>query len=160
MLELLCYSAAMFFQTAMIKRDFVLAVLAAADGASHTPVQVQKLFFLLDRKAPNLVGGPHFNFQPDDYGPFDVAVYRELESLASDNLVEIQTVNDTRRKTYRTTPSGQTKGSQLLASFGEPIAEYVSQLSLWVRSQSFAQLVSSIYTHFPDMKVNSVFQDY
>ena len=36
---------------------------------------VQKLLFLLDREAAEIVGGPHFRFVPYNYGPFDKGVY-------------------------------------------------------------------------------------
>jgi hypothetical protein len=35
---------------------------AACENANLAPVQVQKLFFLLDREAASLIGGPHFSF--------------------------------------------------------------------------------------------------
>jgi hypothetical protein len=45
--------------------------------------KVQKLLFLIDREIPRLVGGPHFNFQSYDFGPFDRDVYDTLEALAA-----------------------------------------------------------------------------
>jgi hypothetical protein len=141
----------------MTKDDFVLAVLAAADGANHTPVQVQKLFFLLDKKIPYHIGGTHFNFHPDDYGPFDSGVYRALEALSARGLVEVNKVADLRRKTYRTTSDGQRRGEAVLSGLSTGVADYIRQLSAWVRNLSFAELVSAIYAEFPDMKVNSVF---
>ena len=65
----------------MEKREIILAALAPADGVIHTPVQVQKLLFLIDKKIPHLVGGPYFNFVPYAYGPFDTEIYRLLEEL-------------------------------------------------------------------------------
>jgi hypothetical protein len=69
----------------------VLAALAAGgENATYRPVQVQKLVFLIDREASRLVDGPHFGFQPYDYGPFDRAVYIELDSLHTQGLVNAQ----------------------------------------------------------------------
>jgi hypothetical protein len=73
----------------MTRQEFMLAVLAAGNGEAHTPVQAQKLFFLLDRTVPAGIGGPWFNFQPHDYGPFDKAVYEDLRALAAKGLVAI-----------------------------------------------------------------------
>ena len=58
----------------MTRKEVVLAALAPAKHAPHSPVQVQKLIFLIDRNIPREVGGPHFDFQPYNYGPFDKAV--------------------------------------------------------------------------------------
>lgn len=144
-----------------VSRDeFVLAVLAASNGAAHTPVQVQKLFFLLDKKIPGLVGGPYFNFRPDDYGPFDSAVYSTLEHLSRDGAVAIEYVQDLRRKLYRTTPAGQDKGELNLATFDKPVQDYIRKLSEWLRGLRFAELVTYIYAEFPDMKANSVFREH
>jgi hypothetical protein len=43
----------------MIRADLVLAVMSAGRRALHTPVQVQKLFFLIDRNIADQVGGPY-----------------------------------------------------------------------------------------------------
>jgi hypothetical protein len=70
----------------MDRSSLVLAALAAAGGnAAFTPVQVQKLLFLIDREAGRLVGGPHFDFLPYDYGPFDRAVMIPLTSSRSED---------------------------------------------------------------------------
>ena len=60
---------------------YVLAVLSTAGGAEWTPVQLQKIFFLLDQTIGPALGGPKFNFEPYDYGPFDAEVYRRVEAL-------------------------------------------------------------------------------
>ena len=73
----------------MQRSTYVLAAMSPADGQPFSPVQVQKLFFLLDW---NLFAEPenrYFSFQPYDYGPFDQAVYKELEALAQKRMVEI-----------------------------------------------------------------------
>lgn len=142
----------------MDRTDLVLAVLAASDGAAHTPVQVQKLFFLIDQKIPTFIGGAKFDFQPFDYGPFDHAVYRELESLSLRGLVEIGRTSDGRMNSYRATSAGLQMGRDRLGELDPVASDFIRRLSNWVRNQSFADLVSAIYREFPLMKVNSVFR--
>jgi hypothetical protein len=142
----------------MNRTDYTLAVLASADGAIFTPVQVQKLFFLLDKKVPQDVGGPHFNFEPFDYGPFDSNVYQELEFLADRGQVAIDRNPNTGWRTYRPTPEGLETGKRTLQAINPTTREYVNRLSRWVRSISFAELVSAIYDHFPEMRARSVFR--
>ena len=72
----------------MDRKELVLAAMAPADGGWFTPVQVQKLFFLIDMNIGANVGGPHFAFTPYHYGPFDADVYREIEDLASRGMAE------------------------------------------------------------------------
>src|SRR3990170_341850 len=74
----------------MTRREVVLAALAAGDGASYSPVQIQKMLFLLDKNVAKALRSPHFHFKPYNYGPFDSAVYGEIEVLARENLAVIQ----------------------------------------------------------------------
>ena len=143
----------------MNKADLILAALSAADGATYTPVQVQKLLFLIDRRIPHIVGGPHFNFEPYDYGPFDSRIYAELQSLANAGLVEIITEPTLRWKKYRLTPEGLHRGETLLAQLGPAGASYIKTLVNFVRRLSFGELVGAIYKAYPEMRVNSVFRE-
>lgn len=66
----------------MTRNDVVLTgMTAAGPDTKFDAVQLQKLFFLVDREIPSLIGGPHFDFRPHHYGPFDRAVYDALDSL-------------------------------------------------------------------------------
>src|SRR6266478_7828927 len=101
----------------MERRNLVLAALAAGgENASYWPVQVQKLLFLIDREASALVDGPHFQFKPYDYGPFDRAVYAELTWLSTQGLVEIQDTG--RYRVYSLSPEGYRRGVESLRELG------------------------------------------
>jgi uncharacterized protein len=140
----------------LTKEDIVLAALSPAGGRSHTPVQVQKLLFLIDKNAAALLGGEFFAFEPYHYGPFDQSVYATLDRLAVKGLVEIV---QGQWRTYRLTEEGQAEGEQLLQTFEGRAADYIRKASGFVRSLSFNQLVSAIYKAYPEMRARSVFQD-
>ncbi len=142
----------------MGNRDLVLAAMAVSKGALHSPVQMQKLLFLLDRKLSKELDGPHFNFEPYDYGPFDRDVYDILDVLADSGLVEIIKSPSMRLRKYRTTSAGQVVGESVLSSLDPEVVQTITRLSNIVRSLSFADLVSAIYKAYPEMKANSVFQ--
>jgi len=141
----------------MEKEEIVLAALATADGGIHTPVQVQKLLFLIDKKISPRVGGPYFNFVPYAYGPFDIGIYRLLEELEEKEELEIIRHPMSRWSKYRLTIKGQEKGVGVLKEMDQKAADYIKELSLFVRKLSFAELVSAIYKEYPEMKENSVF---
>lgn len=141
----------------MNRSEILLAGLAAGgENATYTPVQVQKLFFLLDREAAPALGGPFFNFVPYDYGPFDQGVYAGLDDLARRDLASIQ--NTGRYRVYGLSPGGQSEGRRILAAMQPATRDYVANVANWVRQLSFQQLVASIYNRYPDMKANSVFR--
>lgn len=142
----------------MDKKDLVLAALSVSNGALHTPVQMQKLLFLIEKKVPNLPGSPYFDFVAYDYGPFDVEVYSVLRQLKIDGDVEILPNLALGLRQYRVSCQGQAKGQKILNSLDSGAVDYIQKLSHFVRSLSFAELVSAIYKEYPDMKSNSLFR--
>ncbi len=139
------------------RQKVVLAALAADPGAKFAPVQVQKMFFLMDENIAKEFGRKHFNFEPYDYGPFDKSVYDELESLSRLGLVAVENPESRAQRRYALSIEGQDLGAEALGSFSEKASEYVAQLSKWVRSLSFAELVGAVYRAYPRMKENSIF---
>jgi len=109
----------------------------------------------MDREAAGLVDGPHFNFKPYHYGPFDRNVYRELEALAKEGLVNVDSAVGWKRS-YALTPAGQRAGDQILADLPAAVRDYIQVASDFVRRLSFIELVSAIYQRYPEMRENSV----
>jgi hypothetical protein len=142
------------------RQQVVLAALAAHSGAEFAPVQVQKLFFLMDENIAGALGGKQFAFEPYDFGPFDKTVYQELDALARVGLVRIEAYGPSKgQRRYALTPAGQEMGTAALQKFGDEVRKYISDTSSWIRGLSFAQLVGSIYKAYPRMREKSVFQD-
>lgn len=140
----------------MNREQFVLAALFPSASTPLTPAQVQKLLFLLDRNIPKLIGGPHFAFRARDYGPFDVTVYRELEAHAENGLVRVANAG-THRRQFSLTEQGIESAREAFSMMPVAAQKYMSELSLWIRSLTFRDLVSAIYQQYPEMKVNAVF---
>ena len=141
----------------MNQRDIVLAGLAPAKGVFHTPVQVQKLFFLLDKNISDAYGGPLFDFRPYNYGPFDSKVYQVLEQLEKEGLVDIDLQYNWR--IYKLTIIGQEEADRIFNGLPEVAKNFITDVSNFVRNLSFTQLVQAIYKAYPEMKENSVFQE-
>lgn len=143
----------------MERKEIILGALAAGNCDIHTPVQVQKLLFLIDKNVAQSIGGPFFDFQPYAYGPFDKQICDLLGLLNKEGDVEAIRNPSLKWVKYRLTAQGQMKGEDILNSLGTDAREYIIKLSKFVRSLDFAGLVSSIYKAYPEMRVNSVFQD-
>jgi hypothetical protein len=140
------------------RQTLVLAALFAGKGTSDlTPVQAQKLFFLVDREAAQLCEGPHFNFEPYDYGPFDRAVYGELDLLSMTGDVEVDWSGQ--HRVYRLTEAGLQNAQAAFLSLGAEAQDYLARAKDWVKSLSFRDLVSAIYAAYPETKAKSIFDD-
>jgi hypothetical protein len=142
----------------MDRRDLVLAILAASDGRQYTPAQLQKAVFLVSRNMPQIVQGTGFHFVPYDYGPFDADVYNEAAILHHSGEAIIAPSGTGRWNTYAATESGVTRGRALLRALTAPAQQYLTDVSAWVRAQSFSSLVKSIYDTYPEMRANSIFR--
>ena len=141
----------------MDRQRFMLAAMSPAGTEIFSPVQVQKLFFLLDRNIADLTGGMKFNFVPYDYGPFDVDVYHELEKLQEDGFVEVARNHPYGHRIFRLTDQGLEEGEKTLSELSESYQDYITRVVEWVRSLTFPQLVSAIYRSYPETKEKSVF---
>ena len=140
----------------MNRQEILLAALSAGGrGVSYDPVHVQKLMFLIDREVAGDVDGPHFNFRPYDYGPFDSTVYTELERMQRLGLTAIVIGY---YRSYGLTEEGYARGVALLETLPERARDFINRAANWVRSVSFSQLVSAIYDKYPDMKTASIFR--
>lgn len=140
----------------MQRDELILAAMAPGGGYRYSPVQMQKLLFLIDRQIPERVGGPYFRFEPYHYGPFDRDVYNELDLLAERGLVAIE--YNASPRTFALTAEGGAWGDAALSGLPPNARDFIVRASNFVRAQSFSSLVSAIYKAFPDMRANSVFQ--
>lgn len=155
----LCGPTTGFIMPLQNKEQLVLACLAASEGKPYDPVQIQKLIFLFQEKAPQALTEKFFNFQPKDYGPFDPSVYSTLEELSDRGVVEIHGKPFGKYRLYRLRDEAEEVAQSALDSLDPQYRDYLKRLSEWVKSLSFAKLIGSVYKEFPEMKVNSVFRE-
>ncbi|MCY4256137.1 MAG: hypothetical protein OXE51_08505 [Gammaproteobacteria bacterium] len=136
------------------RSQFVLAAMAAAGESVHfDPVRIQKLIFLIEKGAADYIGGPHFDFQPYLYGPFDQTVFDVLGQLQKSDQARIRM---SQRRAYALTPSGRASGEEALLALPKLVREYFENCAQWVLSLSFGRLLSAIYQKYPDMAANSI----
>lgn len=141
------------------RQELVLAALAAGDTNSElSPVQAQKLFFLIDQNVAGTIGGQQFNFEPYDYGPFDSAVYSDLDLLSSADEGMVEIVRNGRYRTYRLTEKGRLFGVQKLSEIDAGASDYFGRAKDWVKGLSFQGLVKAIYQAYPAMRAKSIFR--
>jgi uncharacterized protein len=144
-----------------LSRDQIaLVVLSFASGEPFTPVQIQKALFLTSDKAPDAFArSSQYDFQPYDYGPFDLQVYLDIENLERRGLAQINQAPGNRWRTYAATQSGIAEGRRLAAMLEQDDVAVIERIVNLVRSLSFNDLVSAIYRAYPRMRERSVFRD-
>ena len=137
------------------RHEIILTAMASGgSGASFDPLRIQKLLFLIDAEIPDLTGGPHFRFEPYDYGPFDRTIFETLRELARRSLVVIGPSKG--RNDYSLTPAGLSAGSGLLAALPEGAREFMTSAANWVRLSTFRRILTVIYRQYPEMAKNAV----
>jgi len=142
----------------MTKSDFILAAMAGAhECAAFDPVRIQKLIFLIETQAASFINGPHFDFKPYHYGPFDKSVFRELDRLHAQGKVEL--LGAAERRYYALTSLGREHGTTVLNTFSESLSDFFQKCPRWVLSMSFRDLLGAIYEKYPEMAVHSVASD-
>ena len=143
----------------MEREAFMLAAMSSASVAGQVNValpswllrfrnqekdhdNIQATTVVLDENVAKQISGSYFDFQPYDYGPYDKDVYIELNQLEKERLVEIITPTVQGVRSFRLTNEGQQAGNEVLGEFPEPIQQYIRDVVNFVRSLSFAELVS------------------
>ena len=142
----------------MKKNEIILLAMNAEPNYEYTPVQIQKILFLIDKNIGEKIGGPLFDFIAYYYGPFDSNIYDELEKLEMGNKIKSIANNRTRKK-FVLTPNGLEEAIKIKNETTEDIKQYIDKIVKWAINLSFSQLLSAIYHTYPEMKANSIFKD-
>lgn len=140
----------------LTRHEVMLAALASGAHEEFSPVQIQKLMFLIDKNIGRSVGGPYYDFRPYHYGPFDASVYGDFATLAGFDLGEIEGSGRDRR--YRLNDEGRARAREALEKLPEEYQQYISSVANFVQRLPFTALVSAIYKRYPEMKANSIFR--
>ena len=139
----------------MQRTDLLLKIITAANGEPVTPLQLQKIAFLVGMEFQDELPPNYYQFQPYDYGPFCVAVYRDAEFLEREGLITIRRNPRGGWKEYFALYAAAAKDLHVIP---QNIQEFVDTKVQWAREVGFQEVVRTIYMEYPQFKVNSVFQ--
>ena len=148
----------------MGKDDFVIKTFSLIPEVQLSPIQTQKLFFLIGERLQEVCGPEikQFDFQPYYYGPFDKDLSRLLRLFVQSNILVPYTISHDecyqlaicRVEYYQI---NKQKIVDTSGFFNEKIRNYIkNQLVEFVRRVSFRDLCFSIHKEFPDMAINSI----
>jgi len=142
----------------MEKEQWLLLAIAAGESEGLTPVQLQKSLFLLGKSlSKKVLGKSFYKFVPYNYGPFNVTIYSDAESLGRKGLVEIQ--HEGRRwPQYRVTAAGVRLARDVHNALSEEVRSHLDAVVKWTQSKSFSGLLRAIYREYPQYRQSSIFQ--
>lgn len=143
----------------MKKEDFLLLVVAAGKDEPLTPVQLQKSLFLIGEQGIPEIPEEFYDFQPYHYGPFDVRVYQDADTLKEDGMVLRFKSDSGNWANTVATYSGRKRAEQLKSQMDPAVVQYIENVVDWAQSMNFRELVAAIYQAYPEYRENSVFQD-
>lgn len=135
-------------QTLNDRDRFIINVFGTIPDETLSPVQTQKLFFLLEKR----LGRNYFDFKPYHYGPYDKNLTDTLTMLYCNGLIQIKNINGINHYQLNKDCSSITENF-----FNENEKNFIKDLISFIKNLSFRQLCMSIYKEFPEMSVNSVF---
>lgn len=140
----------------MNRQKWLLLVLDS--GRSLSPIQLQKSLFLISKEIPETIADDFYYFVPDDYGPFDSAIYTDAYELQEEGLAIIDNPLARGWRRYSITDEGSKKANEIAINLPSEVIDKINEIVSWVVGKSFSELVRSIYQKYPEQRANSVFR--
>lgn len=137
-----------------------LLLFIALDGAplGLDPIRLQKGMFLFAMDGAT-DPAEAYEFVPYNYGPMSAQIYRDLERLSKDDLVEAVTVEGQSWARYSTTEQGLIAARGLLDQEpSQTAAQRLYEIKVDVASHSFKEVLEDAYDRYPEIASKSVFR--
>jgi uncharacterized protein len=141
------------------RQDWLLLAIAFdADGLD--PVRVQKAMFLFAQETGR-PAAERYSFVAYNYGPMSRGLYRDVEALVRNDLLERRPVEGQRWSSLRATDAGHARARERLeaAIARDPAAvTRLREIVRTVQSLDFAGLLDIVYGRYPEYAKRSVFR--
>lgn len=133
------------------KKAFILKILSLIDGYELSPIQLQKFFFLLEKRIGSEANV--FNFEPYYYGPYSQELKDIICELEKNGYIQSNNINGIQHYSI----SRPLRAEELNNFLTEEKRNFLStKLIDFVTSMTFRDLCFSIYKEFPEMAKRSV----
>lgn len=124
-----------------------------ADGLD--PVRIQKGMFLLSKRGP---ARDVYSFRPYNWGPFSADIYRDLDALEAEGLLQGEQVPGRTWRLFTTTPQGEDRARQVAQTLNPEHLQWLSRTRQFVGTRSFTKLLREIYSAYPEYAGKSLLQ--
>lgn len=134
----------------MKRQELILSCFDSVQDKTLSPLQIQKLMFLISKKIGEISIEEEFDFIPYDFGPFDKKIYSDIDLLIDDGYITIL--------------PGKVRQYKLVQNINNEVPhdlfEKIKELAQFVKSCSFKQLLTAIYKEYPETSVNAIYKDW
>jgi uncharacterized protein YwgA len=137
-----------------------LLLFIALDGAPQglDPIRLQKGMFLFAMDE-GTNPAETYQFVPYNYGPMSAQIYRDLELLSKEDLVEAAPVDGQSWARYSATEKGLAAARDLLGQEpSQAAAQRLYEIKVDVSSHSFQEVLEDVYDRYPEFASKSVFR--
>jgi len=111
--------------------------------------------FLFSKEGPDNVRDL-YDFSPYAYGPFDTAVYGDLDILEARGLIRCSVVLGTNRRVFELSSQGQKRFEQLLEDAPPDGLAALRGIKEKLTSLGFVELLKFVYDKYPKYASRSV----
>lgn len=142
------------------RQRLLLELLSTSDGETLDPIRIMKAEFLLSMEAPNslLSDQDKYQFEPYNYGPYSVDVYRDLDRLGLFGFLSSSRVPGRNWNRYAASEMGRREAQKLRGDISPKLLDFIGELRNFVIGNSFESLLRSVYSKYPDYAAKSVFR--
>lgn len=137
-----------------------LLLFIALDGAPRglDPIRLQKGMFLF-AMSDESEAGEVYRFVPYNYGPMSTQIYRDLETLLENDLIEAEPVEGQSWARYSATERGLISARELLKSEpSQTAAQRLFEIKNEVSSHTYQEVLEDVYERYPEFASKSVFR--
>ena len=122
------------------------------------PIRIMKGLFVFGQEVPASWIGPNstYEFVAYNYGPCSFGIYDDLAVLERSGFVVALDSPGRDWKQYGVTPSGGELVDQVRGQWDPRVVEYLSRLKSAFSRMSFASLLRTVYSKYPDYAKNSL----
>lgn len=100
-----------------------------------------------------------YKFVPYNYGPMSTRIYKDLEVLIAEDLVEAVSVEGQAWSRYVATEKGLLQAKKLLQREpGEAAAHRLHEIKQEIASKTFSAVLEDVYDQYPEYATKSVFR--
>ncbi len=111
--------------------------------------------FLLAQEGPSSTRGL-YDFTPYHFGPCSFDLYRDLDRLEDEGLIQSTVRPGYTWKHYSMTPAGEAAAARFAAHIDTEQLDRVKAIRSFVATRAFRQLLKDVYARYPAYATNSV----